>query len=198
MKFLTKHLLGSADSWSWSADAFPPVSFCVRALVLDGMTVPPFDRHVEGNGRLREIGLDTETWLSWLASVLRQREVMGAHARTLGSPDAPRGRCSNRPVRLPRCCVSLARSIPAPRSSGHDSTSSSRTTRRPARLGSGACRTWDEQAQTTAVVTIPVPGKTEWLEALAHNRGEELKTSPTTVEVPGYQSAEWKTRAETE
>jgi hypothetical protein len=51
----------ASGQWHWSGDALPPVAFCVRALVLDGLAVPPFDRHPDRDGRLREIGLDAET-----------------------------------------------------------------------------------------------------------------------------------------
>lgn len=88
VKWPTKSLAGSSDRWYWSGDAFPPLSFCVRALVIDGLAVPPFDRHGDGDGRLRALGLDADMWREWLAAVLRQHVIMGEHARTLGTPDA--------------------------------------------------------------------------------------------------------------
>ena len=88
MRLLTGLPVGSADRWHRSEDAFPPVSFCVRALILDGLAVPPFDRHSGADGRLREAGLDARAWGAWVRSVVRQREVLGAHARALGAPDA--------------------------------------------------------------------------------------------------------------
>ncbi len=75
-------------SWHWSEDALPPVSFCVHALVLDGLRVPPFDRHADGDGRLRDLGLDAATWRAWVAAVLEQRAIAGDYARTLATPDA--------------------------------------------------------------------------------------------------------------
>jgi len=88
VKWLTKFLAGSSDRWYWSGDAFPPASFCVRALVHDGLAVPPFDLHGDGDGRLREFGLNADMWREWVAAVLRQRVIMGDYARTLGLPDA--------------------------------------------------------------------------------------------------------------
>ncbi len=85
---MTRALAGWSNNWYWSEDAFPPVSFCVRALVLDGLAVAPFDRHGSGDGRLREVGLDIDLWREWVASVLHQQAIMGAHARTLGTPEA--------------------------------------------------------------------------------------------------------------
>ncbi len=74
--------------WHWEYEASPPVSFCVRALVLDGLAVPPFDRHPAGDGRLRELGLDAATWREWVIAVLRQHAILGEHARGLATPDA--------------------------------------------------------------------------------------------------------------
>ena len=80
-------LVGPSDGWHWSWDAFPPVWFCVRALVLDGLTVPPFDRHTDGDGSLRRLGLAPETWRAWVVSVLSQHAAMGAYAQTLGTAE---------------------------------------------------------------------------------------------------------------
>ena len=77
-----------SDGWHWAEDAFPPVAFCVRVLVLDGLSVPPFDRHPDGDGGLRALGLSTDLWREWLAAVLRQHAIMGEHARSLGTPGA--------------------------------------------------------------------------------------------------------------
>ncbi len=89
MRFLTKRVAAPGDFWSWSEDAFPPISFCVRALVLDGLAVPPFDRHGDGDGRLRELGLDLATWQAWVASILRQQGILGDRAPARGTPEAP-------------------------------------------------------------------------------------------------------------
>lgn len=77
-------LAGSADRWHWSEDAFPPVAYCVHALVHDGLRVPPFDQHLGGDGSLTELGLDAPTWRRWLASVLGQQATLSAVARELG------------------------------------------------------------------------------------------------------------------
>ena len=88
MRLVRDILLGSSDEWHWSSDAFPPVAFCVRALVLDGLTVPPFDRHPNGDGRLQGLGLDAQTWGAWLAAILRQHATIDEHARTPGAPES--------------------------------------------------------------------------------------------------------------
>jgi hypothetical protein len=82
------YLAGSSDHWYWGEDAFPPIAFCVRVLVLDGLSVPPFDRHADGDGRLRRFGLDAAMWREWVASVVRQHATIGEHARTFGTPFA--------------------------------------------------------------------------------------------------------------
>jgi hypothetical protein len=79
---------GSSGHWYWSEDAFPPAAFCVRALVVDGLSVPPFDRHADGDGRLRQLGLDAGLWRDWVAAVLRQHATIGKFARALATPDA--------------------------------------------------------------------------------------------------------------
>ncbi|MEK6721555.1 MAG: hypothetical protein AABZ33_12950 [Chloroflexota bacterium] len=64
------HLAGSSDHWYWSMDIELPVDFCVRALRHDGLRVSPFDQHPDGDGSLREKGLDAASWRAWFAAVL--------------------------------------------------------------------------------------------------------------------------------
>ena len=78
-------LVGLSDRWSWEEDAFSPVAFCVRALVQDGLRVPPFDRHADGDGGLRALGLDASVWLEWLTAVLRQWQTLAEVARALAA-----------------------------------------------------------------------------------------------------------------
>ena len=65
----------AADAWHWSEDALEAANFCVMALIRDGLRVPPFDQHPDGDGALRNLGLDAEAWLAWV------REVAAAHRR---------------------------------------------------------------------------------------------------------------------
>jgi hypothetical protein len=46
------------------------VDFCIWVLEVDGLHVPPFDQHPEGDGSLRAAGLDAEAWQSWLTRVV--------------------------------------------------------------------------------------------------------------------------------
>lgn len=72
---------GSTDRWHWSEDAFPPLAFCVHALVRDGLKVPPFDRHPGGDQGLRERGLDAETWRMWVSEVVGARGQLSVSVR---------------------------------------------------------------------------------------------------------------------
>jgi hypothetical protein len=82
-------LAGSTDRWSWSEDAFPPLAFCVHALVHDGLQVPPFELHPEGDGSLRALGLDAHTWRKWVAALLAQRATLSDYARHLANERDP-------------------------------------------------------------------------------------------------------------
>lgn len=48
----------------------PDVDFCIWVLELDGLHVPPFNQHPEGNSELQTRGLDAESWRKWLATVV--------------------------------------------------------------------------------------------------------------------------------
>ena len=64
----------STDRWFWSEDVDVAVDFCVRALRHDGLRVPPFDRHPDGDGSRRALGLDPGGWRRWLDAVLVARD----------------------------------------------------------------------------------------------------------------------------
>jgi hypothetical protein len=53
--------------------------FCVWILESDGLRVSPFDRHADGNHRLRSQGLDVETWRRWVRKVVKG-DLESAHA----------------------------------------------------------------------------------------------------------------------
>ena len=84
-------LAGSTDRWQWSEDVFPPVDVCGYALLRDGLHVAPFDVHPDGDGRLRESGLDAATWRRWLTAVMAQHGRLSAFAKALGSERGPAG-----------------------------------------------------------------------------------------------------------
>jgi hypothetical protein len=69
---------GTGNTWHWSCDVNPGVNFCVWVLQADGLRIPPFDRHPDGDGSLRAVGLTAATWRSWLAGVLKCRRQLSA------------------------------------------------------------------------------------------------------------------------
>ena len=73
--------LGSRDTWTLSEDAHPQVDFCVRMLRRDGLRVPPFDAHPDGDGSLRALGLTAEMWRGWLEALVQAQ----ARIRTLAA-----------------------------------------------------------------------------------------------------------------
>lgn len=48
------------------------VSFCVWTLRVDGLRVPPFDRHDDGDHALQQMGLTSANWRTWLEEVVRR------------------------------------------------------------------------------------------------------------------------------
>ncbi len=63
-------LLHSRSSWTFSGGFDMMVDFCIWVLEVDGLHVPPFDQHPEGDGSLRAAGLDAQGWQSWLMRVV--------------------------------------------------------------------------------------------------------------------------------
>jgi hypothetical protein len=80
----------TADRWHWSADVFPPLDFCVRALRQDGLLVAPFDRHPDGDRTLREHDLDAGTWRAWVSAVISAHAGMDALFRAGTAGERPR------------------------------------------------------------------------------------------------------------
>jgi len=48
------------------------MSFPVWCLMADGLRVSPFEQHAEGHGRLRELGLDANSWRHWMVTIVRR------------------------------------------------------------------------------------------------------------------------------
>lgn len=64
------HLLHSRDSWRYRQGSDPTIDFCLWVLQVDGLHVPPFDQHPEGDGSLRSLGLTADDWQTWFLHVL--------------------------------------------------------------------------------------------------------------------------------
>jgi hypothetical protein len=75
---------GSRDAWTWGEDTFPPIDFAVQALVRDGMSVPPFDSHADGDGTLTAGGLTPEAWLAWVYALIDLNSSMGELTALVG------------------------------------------------------------------------------------------------------------------
>lgn len=73
----------STDRWFWSEDVNVAVDFCVRALRRDGLRIPPFDRHPDGDGTLRALGLRPASWRAWLRAILARLERLDTYVRQL-------------------------------------------------------------------------------------------------------------------
>jgi hypothetical protein len=58
------------DGWWFGGGFDRHADFCVWVLEQDGLRVPLFDRHPEGDGRLRAAGLDADSWRRWLAAAV--------------------------------------------------------------------------------------------------------------------------------
>lgn len=86
-------MFGRRVTQPWSLRAYRPASFCVYALLVDGLRVPPFDRHPDGDGRLRAAGMDAPGWRDWLRAIseqayapVRQRHDQDPDALWAGDP----------------------------------------------------------------------------------------------------------------
>lgn len=72
---------GAASEWRVRFGFNAMVDFCIWVLETDGLRVPPFDRHDEGPGLLRTMGVEPQTWRAWLhATVAQQAEREDLHA----------------------------------------------------------------------------------------------------------------------
>ena len=57
-------------SWRIDQSFNPYVDFCIWVLEIDGLRVPPFDQHPEGNRILQNQGLNADSWQKWLTTVV--------------------------------------------------------------------------------------------------------------------------------
>lgn len=60
-----RRLWPPSDSWTAGAGFDMGVDFCVWLLGWDGLRVPPFDQHPDGNGELRALGVNARSWSNW-------------------------------------------------------------------------------------------------------------------------------------
>ena len=55
------------------------VDFCIWILEQGGLQVPPFDAHPEGDGILRNVGVQAQQWKLWLVGATQQAESLSQH-----------------------------------------------------------------------------------------------------------------------
>ena len=99
----------SLGGWHYGTGFAGGVDFCLWVLEQDGLRVPPFDRHPDGDGRLREAGLDADAWFAWLHQVVAVIDEPIA-ALQQRPPDLERLRAS-RPERLWEGPAAVARRL---------------------------------------------------------------------------------------
>lgn len=46
------------------------IDFAFWVLINDGLRVPPFDKHTQGNHQLQNCGINAQSWLNWLKLIL--------------------------------------------------------------------------------------------------------------------------------
>jgi hypothetical protein len=68
--------LSSHDRWTFSHGFSMPVDFCVWVLDRDGLRVPPFDCHPDGDGVLRAGSLNADGWRGWVEEVVHLQETV--------------------------------------------------------------------------------------------------------------------------
>lgn len=80
-------LLHSRNSWTYSYGFNMAVDFCIWVLEADGLRVPPFDSHADGDGSLRAAGLDAGGWQSWLIRVINLQDEQRQRLQQMSKED---------------------------------------------------------------------------------------------------------------
>jgi hypothetical protein len=70
-------------------DVSLPLDFAVRLLERDGLRIPPFDVHGEGDSSLRSLGLDSDAWTCWVLALVRSEQDLISAASALEVPLRP-------------------------------------------------------------------------------------------------------------
>jgi hypothetical protein len=75
---------GDHDPWHYDLGFNVMVDFGTWVLERDGLYVPPFDRHTDGDGALRARGLDAAGWRMWAERIVSAQGEIAA--RMKGTP----------------------------------------------------------------------------------------------------------------
>jgi hypothetical protein len=81
--------LFSSQSWHYSFGFHANLDFCFWVLERDGLRVPPFDRHPDGDGALRAAGLNAPSWWAWLERAIAAREERREFLKAIARHQAP-------------------------------------------------------------------------------------------------------------
>jgi len=77
---------GAGYPWLYHQSFNMMVDFCIWVLEQDGLQIPPFDAHSDGDGMLRRAGLQTSEWESWLVHIVelqhQQAQILRQKAGT--------------------------------------------------------------------------------------------------------------------
>jgi hypothetical protein len=82
--------LFSGRSWHYSFGFHSDLDFCFWVLERDGLRVPPFDRHSDGDSSLRAAGLDVASWWVWLERTLAARDERRDFLRAVARQEVDR------------------------------------------------------------------------------------------------------------
>lgn len=69
--------------WHWTESYSVAVGFAVWILQRDGLPVPPFDAHPQGDAELQSVGLNGSDWSAWLAMIVGIEDQAGEAASTV-------------------------------------------------------------------------------------------------------------------
>lgn len=72
----------TGNQWYFGYGFNMMVDFCIWTLESDGLHVPPFDRHSDGDGALRQQGLNAESWRAWLEEIVNLYNPRAARAQS--------------------------------------------------------------------------------------------------------------------
>jgi hypothetical protein len=68
-------------SVSWTVHVRTPLDFAVWILTLDGMRVEGFDKHPDGSGELRDLGMTPNLWHDWVCNAMQSHQTGRAARR---------------------------------------------------------------------------------------------------------------------
>jgi hypothetical protein len=63
-------LQNSEDRFTWNTEVDLGIAFAVWVLLVDGLKIPPFDRHNDGDSQLRAAGLVASGWSDWIQAMV--------------------------------------------------------------------------------------------------------------------------------